>query len=133
MTGTQEILNRVYQVAKGLKPFVNGDAYKEERPPKSNKEDIVVNVLASEPSSAQQTIVNVNIYVKDKQVKVNEISYFAPNSERLAEVETKAIEYLKENYEGDFFFYCISCNTLKEQITNEHFLNFRLLVTTVKP
>jgi hypothetical protein len=132
MTGTQEILQRVYNIIKPLKDFVNGDIYKEERPTGSNKEDIVLNVLASEPNTAQQTLLNVNVYVQDLTVNKDGNTYYAPNSSRLMTVENQAINYLKESYHDDLYFYCTSSVTLKERGSNEHFINFRLLVTTIK-
>lgn len=65
-----EIKDGIYGYIKGtsLEAAVTGQLLKTRRPKNSDKEDIVISVLANEGNQEQEAVVNVNIYVEDNIV-----------------------------------------------------------------
>lgn len=66
-----DIKDDVYKVVNKspLHKAVNGVLRKTLRPKDSDKEDIVISILANETKQAQIAYVNVNVYVPDEDVK----------------------------------------------------------------
>jgi hypothetical protein len=62
-----DIKDIIYDYLKGsaLAEAVTGQLLKTRRPKNSDKEDIVISVLANEGSQRQEAVVNVNVYVED--------------------------------------------------------------------
>lgn len=62
-----DIKDAIYDLIKGssLAEAVNGELLKTRRPKNSEKEDIVISVVANEGVQSQEAVVNVNIYVED--------------------------------------------------------------------
>lgn len=52
-----------------IKGAVSGELKKTKRPINSDKEDIVISVLANRTAQKQEAFVNVNVYVKDLDIK----------------------------------------------------------------
>lgn len=62
-----DIKDEIFGILKGstLAQAVTGKLSKRKRPKNSDKEDIVISVLANEGDQKQEAVVNVNIYVQD--------------------------------------------------------------------
>lgn len=71
MKSDYDIKTDVYKILlhSKLKEEATGVLTKTKRPLNSDKEDIVISVLANRTAQQQEAYVNVNIYVKDKDVK----------------------------------------------------------------
>lgn len=69
-----EIKDEFYKLIKGstLASTVTGVLSKRRRPKNSEKEDIIISVLANLNGQKQEAVVNVNIYVKGEYVKEND-------------------------------------------------------------
>ena len=67
MRSDVEIKDGIYSYIKGtrLLSAVTGKLLKTRRPKNSDKEDIIITVLANEGNQRQEAVVNVNIYVED--------------------------------------------------------------------
>lgn len=65
-----EIKDDIFRHIKGtnLEVAVTGQLLKTRRPKNSDKEDIVISVLANEGTQKQEAVVNVNIYVEDNVI-----------------------------------------------------------------
>ena len=65
-----EIKDDIFRYIKGtaLPTAVTGQLLKTRRPKNSDKEDIVISVLANEGNQKQEAVVNVNIYIEDNVV-----------------------------------------------------------------
>lgn len=65
-----DIKDDVYKLIQKseLKKAINGSVSKTKRPKNSDKEDVVISVLANNISQRQEAFVVVNVYVKDDDV-----------------------------------------------------------------
>ncbi len=65
-----EIKDDIFRYIRGtvLPIAVTGQLLKTRRPKNSDKEDIVISVLANEGNQKQEAVVNVNIYIEDNVV-----------------------------------------------------------------
>lgn len=65
-----DIKDELYRALKGspLAKAVTGELLKTRRPRNSDKEDILISVLANEGDQKQEAIANVNIFVKDNVI-----------------------------------------------------------------
>ena len=65
-----EIKDGIFHYIKGtrLETAVTGQLLKTRRPKNSDKEDIVISVLANEGTQKQEAVVKVNIYVQDNTI-----------------------------------------------------------------
>lgn len=70
MKSDEAIKTDMYEYINGsqLQTAVNGVLRKTRRPENSNKEDIIISILANENGQIQTATVNVNIYVPNKIV-----------------------------------------------------------------
>lgn len=93
------------------------------RPKGSDKEDIVISVIANMNGQIQDAVVNVNIYVKD------DIKSDGQNQEatiRLRELCEIASEALEVGRGDDFRFTLESQRVIEVEATKEHVINNRL-------
>lgn len=74
-----------------LKEAVTGSLRKTKRPLNSGKEDIVISVLTNRTAQQQEAYVNVNVYVKDIDVK----GQYEENSARIGELSQLAFSSLQ--------------------------------------
>lgn len=120
-----DIKDDIYNHIKGsvLEATVTGKLSKTKRPNKSNKEDIVVSVLANQNGQIQEAFVNVNIYVRDV-VRDNQAE---EDSIRLRELCRLSEELLKVGRGGNYRFTLDSQKVMEVNGKNEHLINNKLL------
>lgn len=130
MTSTNEIKTIIYKIIKGS-PLENeiiskgGSLYRNSRPTNSNKEDIVISVLANRNAQFQMAYVNVNIYVPD----IRRDNDYIENETRTKTLQKKAIDLFKEIVHNNYKIEIESQETFKVQDLNEHLINNKLLIT----
>lgn len=93
------------------------------RPKGSDKEDVVISVIANQNGQIQEAVVNVNIYVKD------DIKADGQNQEatiRLRELCEIASDTLEVGRGEDFRFTLESQHVIEVEATKEHVINNRL-------
>lgn len=130
MTSSNEIKTIIYKIIKGS-PLENeiiskgGSLYRNSRPTNSNKEDIVISVLANRNAQFQMAYVNVNIYVPD----IRRDNDYIEDETRTKKLQKKAIDLFKEIVHNDYKIEIESQETFKVQDLNEHLINNKLLIT----
>ena len=107
-----------------LASAVSGKVCKQGKRPKgSDKEDVVISVIANQNGQIQEAVVNVNIYVKD------DIKADGQNQEatiRLRELCEIASDTLEVGRGEDFRFTLESQHVIEVEATKEHVINNRL-------
>lgn len=130
MTSSNEIKTIIYKIIKGS-PLENeiiskgGSLYRNSRPTNSNKEDIVISVLATRNAQFQMAYVNVNIYIPD----ISRDNDYIEDETRTKILQKKAIDLFKEIVHNDYKIEIESQETFKVQDLNEHLINNKLLIT----
>lgn len=109
-----------------LAKSVTGKIRKTLRPMNSNKEDIVISVLANVNGQIQEAVVNVNIYVKDI-IRDNQAE---ENSQRLRTLCQLAEEALKVGRGDNYRFVLESQRVMALDKSDEHIINNRLSYKT---
>lgn len=120
-----EIKDDIYSYIKGsaLEKAINGELRKNKRSPNSDKEDVVIAVIANDNGQTQEAIVNVNVFVKDIYID----KQYEVNSGRCRELG-KICENLFEVFRGDSYRCTLDSQRVMEvNGANEHFINNRLL------
>lgn len=106
-----------------LEKSVTGKISKTKRPNKSEKEDVVISVLANQNGQIQECFVNVNIYVadvlRDNQAEEDTI--------RIRELCNIAEEVLEVGFGDGYRFVLDSQRVLEVNGKNEHVINNKLL------
>lgn len=130
MTSSNEIKTIIYKIIKGssLENEIiskGGSLYRNSRPTNSNKEDIVISVLANRNAQFQMAYVNVNIYVPD----IRRDNDYIEDETRTKILQKKAIDLFKEIVHNDHKIEIESQETFKVQDLNEHLINNKLLIT----
>ncbi len=125
------ILNGIHRYIKAseLAAAVSGDVYNDRpRPVNSDKEDIVIKVLANMPRQRQSVKVNVKIFVPDQHVK----GQYEKDGQRCDELEEVAARVLEVFRIGDARV-CIdttdnvSFHTYSSEEAHAHIINIKLL------
>ena len=131
MKTDQEIKEEIYIFIKKseLASAVSGVVTTRKRPLNSNKEDILISVLAGNNAQRQQVFVNVNIYVQDQYVKKNQ--QYEENGERLAELERLAADILDVFWIGTSRVHLEAQHTISAGNEKEQVINNRLLYEIV--
>ena len=130
MTSSNQIKTIIYKIIKGS-PLENeiiskgGSLYRNSRPTNSNKEDIVISVLANRNAQFQMAYVNVNIYVPD----IRRDNDYIEDETRTKILQKKAIDLFKEIVHNDYKIEIESQEAFKVQDLNEHLINNKLLIT----
>lgn len=106
---------------------VNGVLRKTRRPLNSDKEDVVISVLANQNGEIQNSYVNVNVYVPD-QYRDNQ---YEENSARLRTLCDICKTLLLKHIDVLYQFELESQRVLEVNGKNEHFINNRLLYKTL--
>lgn len=130
MTSSNDIKTIIYKIIKGssLENEIiskGGSLYRNSRPTNSNKEDIVISVLATRNAQFQMAYVNVNIYVPD----IRRDNDYIEDETRTKILQKKAIDLFKEIVHNDYKIEIESQETFKVQDLNEHLINNKLLIT----
>lgn len=79
-----------------VKSMINGNLYKDKRPLNSDKEDLVLSVLARNSGDVQTFVINANLFVKDKK-RGDE---FIEDTQRLRELSRECSSLFKSNVFG---------------------------------
>ncbi len=120
-----DVKDDIYRHIKGsaLEKAVTGKLRKTKRPNGSDKEDIVISILANQNGQIQECFVNVNIYVRDifrdKQAEEDMI--------RLRELCNMSEELLKVGFGDSYRFKLDSQRVLEVNGNDEHVINNKLL------
>ena len=100
---------------KSLCKAVTGILSKTGRPPKSDKEDVVISILSNEGTQEQTAHVNVNVYVRDNEVNEED----TPRTEELCELAWNDLESF---HTDEYHAHAISQRTYPTA-TGEHVIN----------
>lgn len=113
----------VYDLLKDVD--VEGGVYIDKRP--SIDEDIVVNSITANSDFWQNTIINVNCYVPDLEIKHKGREITVPNIARLQEISEDVYEIVKDNSMSQKYrLYTESMQQLEEVDERSHYINFRI-------
>lgn len=120
-----DIKDDVYGILKGsaLVKEVDGELSKRLRPLNSDREDIIISVLANQNGDIQEAYVNVNIYVRD-QFNGNQ---YEEDSKRLRKLCKMAHDLLQVGRGDSFRFTIDSQRVFAVSGKNEHMINNKLL------
>jgi hypothetical protein len=106
---------------------LSGDVYKQLRPVNSELEDIVVNSLPVNAEQLQQAVLNVNIFVPNLKVSVNNlVDTFQPDWVRLKSLTSLVLEFLKSQSGSDYWYQVQQQNFFADQISNSYYSNIRV-------
>lgn len=102
MRTPQEIIDFLYEYLSNsdLKKIISGGIHPRKRPKNSDKEDIVIGGISFSGDSVQRGTINVNIYIPEISVKIDNEIQAQPNGPRMREIEAVAIPLLRELYFG---------------------------------
>lgn len=128
MKTTLDIIDILYDQLKdsALKTAVSGGIYKNERPDDSTKEDVVINCLPVSGSQLQYATPNVNIYVPDLQIKIAGKPQYKPDFPRLKTLAGLASQLLRKVATPEYSYEIAFQGELREEATNQRFINIRL-------
>jgi len=128
MTGL-ELNTKIYKLLSAnsqLVSAINGRIYKQKRPDNSKKEDIVVNTISVSHDHPQEATSNINIHIPDKQVKIDGVQQYTPQTDKLESLTKKVVDIVKAaNYTGISLWVSVE-SLIKEDNINEHYQNIRL-------
>lgn len=124
MKNDEAIKTEVYRLVKGSQLFqeVTGKLSKRNRPKNSDKEDIVISILANECGQVQMAVVNVNIYVKDDFID----NQYEEDTLRIDTLSNLASLLFEEYYCSDFALALESQRVLSVSGANEHVINNKI-------
>ena len=119
--------------ASPLATDISGGIYKRQRPAQSQSEDIVINCLPINNKQLQQAVANVNIHVPNLQVTVNGISDKShADFARLQELADLAKVTMSDHWElQDYGFSIQQQQTIQDDISDTHYINFRLDILSI--
>lgn len=124
MRTPDDITTSIYRyVVEHLGDTISGNVYNNmDRPLNSDREDIVIRIIANATSQRQEATINVNIYVPDI-LKGSEYVY---DGERLPQMEREAINVLERFFAGEALVVMESQLTMPSATGKEHVINNRL-------
>ena len=109
--------------ASELASAITGKVYKDQRPLNSEKEDAIIAVIGRDADSQiQEAIVNVNVYVKDKQRGYEPIE----NTARLRTLCTTCANLFEYEHFGDWICELDSQEVMEAGGIDWHIINNRL-------
>lgn len=129
MITTAEIVDMIYEYLSGsvLKEAITGGIYPLKKPDDSMKEDVVIGAIDLSNESVQRSTINVNIYVPEIPVRINNKNQKQPNRPRMRELQRIAIPLLKEVYlGGNCSAWFTNCAEIKEPDLDVWKVNIRL-------
>jgi hypothetical protein len=129
MRSDEDIKTDIFKFIKGseLHRSVSGKLSKRKRPKGSDKEDIVISILANENGQVQTAYVNVNIYVRD----VNVDGQDEEDTLRIASLSTLADNLLGEFYGQEYTLKMLSQRVLEVPGAAEHVINNKVEYKTL--
>lgn len=119
-----EIRDDIYRLVKqsAIAEAVSGGVYTRLRPLNSDKEDVIVSVIANAPGDPQRATVNVDIYVKD--VRIN--GRAEEDTARVRQLSRIALDALRSNVTDDYYATVDEQRTYAIEATSEHLIQSRL-------
>lgn len=128
MLSDVEIIDKVYDILNisAITTVITGDVYKRERPVKSDKEDVVINCLPTNNLDVQTAIVNVNIHVKNIDVKQNDVVNNVTNHSRLRILNALVMPYLTYKSFGNYWIDIEQQTTFSETEIKQSYSNIRV-------
>lgn len=120
-----DVKDDIYGHIKGaaLEKAVTGKLRKTKRPNESDKEDIVISVLANQNGQIQECFVNVNIYVRD----IYRDNQAEEDTTRLRVLCNMSEELLKVGFGDSYRFELDSQRVIEVNGKDEHVINNKLL------
>lgn len=120
-----EIKDDIYNIIleSELYEVVTGILSKTVRPTDSDKEDIVISILANNNGQLQECFVNVNIYVKD----IKRVNYWEEDTPRLRNLCKLSEELFEVVNRGEFRVTLDSQRIFNVDENKEHMINNKLL------
>ena len=129
MITTAEIVDMICEYLSGsaLKKAITGDIYPLKKPDDSKLEDVVVCTIDLSNESVQRSTINVNIYVPEIPVRINNKNQKQPNRSRMRELQRITLPLLKEVYLcGNCSVWFTNCTDIKEPDLDVWKVNIRL-------
>lgn len=125
MIGDEEIKGqmRKYIVSSGVLNSVNGAFITTTRPENSGKEDVVISVLDNHNDEFQQITININVYVQD----INPKGYYEEDGIRLKELSATCKTLFDKKSLDLLLFSEYQQRVFKNESTNEHFINNKII------
>lgn len=129
MRSDEDIKTDIYKYIKGsaLDEAVTGKVCKRKRPKNSDKEDIIISILANENGQVQIAYVNVNIYVRNETIG----NQSEENTIRLTELSNIANEKYWEYNGQDYSLRLLSQRVMEAQGADEHVINNKIEYKTI--
>ena len=129
MRSDEDIKTDIFKFIKGseLHRSVSGKLSKRKRPKGSDKEDILISILANENGQVQTAYVNVNIYVRD----VNVDGQDEEDTLRIASLSTLADNLHGEFYGQEYTLKMLSQRVLEVPGAAEHVINNKVEYKTL--
>lgn len=120
-----DVKDDIYGHIKGsaLEKAVTGKLRKTKRPNESDKEDIVISVLANQNGQIQECFVNVNIYIPD----IFRNNQAEEDTIRLRKLCNMSEKLLKVGFGDSYRFELDSQRVLEVNGKDEHVINNKLL------
>jgi hypothetical protein len=124
-----DIKDDVYKVIchSELHGSVNGVLSKRKRPHNSQKEDIIISVLANQQGQKQESYVNVNVYVQDDDINGQK----EENSVRLRELCQLCLSFFEFIHGDDYRLSLDAQTVIASEDSGEHIINNKLLYQTL--
>lgn len=132
MKTTIDFQNRLFDLinSSALKNGITGGVYKSARPitgVMDLKEDVVINCLPVPGDQIQETVGNINIHVKNLDLKIDGKSdKTQPNLSRLNTLTLMAIDIIQDHYAEDFHCDFDSQQLFEEPESNSYYSNIRV-------
>lgn len=125
---TDDILFRILDGNAGLKAAISGGIYPgNSRPDNSEKEDITINTITvTRNFLPQKGTSNVNIYVPDLKLKINNQEQRKANRERMREITNRVITTLEAANPEGLTLWIANETTLREPEIHRHYINLRI-------
>jgi len=109
-----------------LKLEITGSFCKHRRDPDSDKEDVVISCQPVSNEQLQKAMAEVNIYVPDLVVLMNEVEDRQPNHTRLQYLATIAAEILRDSWTDELNYDLKEQGLVKGKESPDHYINMKL-------
>lgn len=110
---------------------IDGSVYMDKKPD-SETEDIVVNAITGDSEFWQTTMLNVNCYVPDLEIRTGGTIQNYPNNERLEEIANQVYEVIRDvTSSQEYRFYVETISQFQIEEEKAHYVNFRVRLHAV--